>query len=345
MRTAGGSIRHAHVVPVCGCTKERRVDECEGVGTRSGRFRRGIAPGPVSVADRAFPETPRGDARVARRSAWPHTSSDVGDLVLPAASRLHHVRVRGHDFLDTARILKGTIRLALEPVDVVTAAQAALDTVQPLAAAKNVRLALDAAPGNRTVSGEASRLQQVILNLLANAIKFTLDGGRVDVFVESSNSHLEVRVVDTGQGISSDFLPHVFERFRQAEDATTQRHTGLGLGLGIVGQLVALHGGTVHAVSEGVGRGATFTVRLPTAAGAARAESVCSPSETGVDASTDDPRGANQGPATTSTDLTARRSRASASFATASSSLLLPTMPSAAIGAIADTTLLPGESS
>jgi CheY-like chemotaxis protein len=177
-----------------------------------------------------------------------------------SASALAHMV---DDLLDTSRILKGTIRLALERVDVVTVAHAALDAVRPLAAAKNVRLALDATPGERTVSGDAGRLQQVIWNLLANAIKFTPDGGRVDVFVESSNSQVEVRVVDTGQGISPHFLPHVFERFRQADDATTQRHTGLGLGLSIVCQLVELHGGTVHAASEDVGRGATFTVRLP----------------------------------------------------------------------------------
>ena len=107
-------------------------------------------------------------------------------------------------------------------------------------------------------------------NLLANAIKFSADGGRVDVFVERSEKHMEVRVVDTGQGISPDFLPHVFERFRQADDATTQRHTGLGIGLAIVRQLVELHGGTVHVASEGVGRGATFTVRLPISAGEAQ---------------------------------------------------------------------------
>ena len=141
-----------------------------------------------------------------------------------SASALAHMV---DDLLDTSRILKGAIRLALEPVDVVTVAQAALDAVHPLAEAKNVRLALDAVPGDRTVSGDAGRLQQVIWNLLENAIKFTPDGGRVDVFVESSTGHTEVRVVDTGQGISPDFLPHVFERFRQANDATTAAH-GLG---------------------------------------------------------------------------------------------------------------------
>jgi len=203
-----------------------------------------------------------------------------------SASALAHMV---DDLLDTSRILKGTIRLALEPVDVVSVAQAALDAVRPLAAAKNVRLALDAVPVHRTVSGDAGRLQQVVWNLLANAIKFTPEGGRVDMFVESSNSHTEVRVVDTGQGISPDFLPHVFERFRQADDATTQRHTGLGLGLSIVCQLVELHGGTVHAASEGVGCGATFTVRLPVSADDAQADRATAPVERRVVSSVTSP--------------------------------------------------------
>ncbi len=193
-----------------------------------------------------------------------------------SASVLAHIV---DDLLDTSRILKGTIRLAVAPVDIVTVAQAALDAVGPLAAAKNVRLAFVAAPGAKTVSGDAGRLQQVIWNLLANAIKFTPDGGRVDMFVESSNSHAEVRVVDTGQGIDPDFLPHVFERFRQGDDATTQRHTGLGLGLSIVSQLVELHGGTVHAASDGVGCGATLTVRLPVAADDTRTNGAPAPVE------------------------------------------------------------------
>ena len=175
------------------------------------------------------------------------------------------------DLLDMSRILKGAVRLTLAPVDLTAAAQEALDTVRPLAATKNVHLTFDAASGSRTVRGDAGRLQQVIWNLLSNAIKFTPEGGRVDVFIESANDHVEIRVVDTGLGISPNFLPHVFERFRQAEDATTHRHTGLGLGLGIVRQLVELHGGTVRAASPGVGQGATFTVRLPVAAGSAPA--------------------------------------------------------------------------
>jgi PAS domain S-box-containing protein len=171
------------------------------------------------------------------------------------------------DLLDTSRLLTGAIRLQREPLDLVAVAQTALDGVRPLAAARNVRLALEGAAGERTVSGDAGRLQQVIWNLLANAIKFSPDGGRVDMYVESSEGCVEIQVVDEGQGITADFLPHVFERFRQADDATTQRHTGLGLGLSIVRQLVELHGGTVHAASDGSGRGATFTVRLPVAAG------------------------------------------------------------------------------
>jgi CheY-like chemotaxis protein len=175
------------------------------------------------------------------------------------------------DLLDTSRILAGAIRLALRPVDLAAVGQGALDAIRPLAETKNVHLAFDAVDGPRTVSGDADRLQQVIWNLLANAIKFTPEGGRVNVRIESANDHVAVTVADTGSGISPDFLPYVFERFRQAEGATTQRHTGLGLGLGIVRQLVELHGGTVHAASPGVGHGATFTVRLPMAAASAAA--------------------------------------------------------------------------
>jgi signal transduction histidine kinase/ActR/RegA family two-component response regulator len=171
------------------------------------------------------------------------------------------------DLLDVSRIVAGTLRLTPQPVDLVAVTQAALDAVRPLAATKKIHLEFSPdVPAMKAVSGDAGRLEQLIWNLLANAIKFTPEGGRVDVVIEPSKDHMEVRVVDTGQGINPDFLPHVFERFRQAADATTQRHTGLGVGLAIVRQLVELHGGTVHAASQGVGRGATFTVRLPVSA-------------------------------------------------------------------------------
>ena len=203
------------------------------------------------------------------------------------ASALAHII---DDLLDVSRIVAGTLRLAPQPVDLVAVAQAALDAVRPLAATKNVQLAFSPdLPAIEPVSGDAGRLQQVIWNLLANAIKFTPEGGRVDVFIERSNDHMEVRVVDTGQGISPDFLPHVFERFRQADGATTRRHTGLGLGLAIVRQLVELHGGTVHAASQGVGRGATFTVRLPISAGEARGGQAAALGERRTAASTASP--------------------------------------------------------
>jgi signal transduction histidine kinase len=200
-----------------------------------------------------------------------------------SASALAHMI---DDLLDTSRILKGAVQLARRPVDLAAVAQEALDAVRPLAAIRNVPITFDAVAGSRTVSGDADRLRQVIWNLLANAIKFTPEGGRVNVFIESATDHIEVRVVDTGCGIGADFLPHVFELFRQAKDATTQRHTGLGLGLGIVRHLVELHGGTVHAISPGLGQGATFTVRLPMAAGSAPAGPAVAPVERRAELST-----------------------------------------------------------
>lgn len=174
------------------------------------------------------------------------------------------------DLLDVSRMVAGTLRVAPQPVDLTAVAQAAIDAVEPLAAIKHVQLVFSPArPAVDPVHGDAGRLEQVIWNLLANAIKFTPEGGRVEVVIERSNGQIEVRVVDTGQGISPDFLPHVFERFRQAAGATTRREAGLGVGLAIVRQLVELQGGTVHAASPGLGRGATFTVRLPISAGGA----------------------------------------------------------------------------
>ena len=141
--------------------------------------------------------------------------------------------------------------------------QLAVDTVRPAADAKGVELCtrLSLTPGRTT--GDSARLQQVAWNLLSNAIKFTPKGGRVEVSVEQGESNVRLRVDDTGQGIRADFLPHVFERFRQADSASTREHAGLGLGLAIVRHLVELHGGVVTAHSAGQDRGATFTVTLP----------------------------------------------------------------------------------
>jgi signal transduction histidine kinase/ActR/RegA family two-component response regulator len=171
------------------------------------------------------------------------------------------------DLLDVSRIVAGTLHLSPQPVDLVALAQAAIDAVQPRATAAKVALRFSHNPeAIEPVKGDPDRLQQVLWNLLANAIKFTPEGGRVDLVIRPSGDHIEISVADTGKGISPDFLPHVFERFRQAPDASTRRHAGLGVGLAIVRQLVELHGGTVEAASEGLGHGATFTVCLPTPA-------------------------------------------------------------------------------
>ena len=194
------------------------------------------------------------------------------------------------DLLDVSRIGAGIFHLAMQPVDLVAVTRAALDAVRPVAATKNVQLAFSPdLEALEPVSGDAGRLQQVIWNLLANAIKFTPEGGRVGVFIEGSNDSMEIRVVDTGEGISPDFLPHVFERFRQADGATTRRYTGLGLGLAIVRQVVELHGGTVRAASEGAGRGATFTVRLPISTGEAHGGRAAALGERRMAASTASP--------------------------------------------------------
>ncbi|MBA3549021.1 MAG: response regulator [Nannocystis sp.] len=168
------------------------------------------------------------------------------------------------DLLDVSSILAGKLRLEVTTVDVQSIVAAALETVRPAAEAKGIQLrATLAADG--TVMGDPHRLQQVAWNLLANAVKFTPAGGRVQVLVERKKSAVEITVTDTGVGIASDFQPHVFERFRQADGAPTRAHGGLGLGLSIVRQLVESHGGTVSVFSEGEGRGASFTVGLPLA--------------------------------------------------------------------------------
>ena len=154
------------------------------------------------------------------------------------------------DLLDVSRTLAGNFHLEAQLVDPAAVVQTAVESVRPLAVSKDLQLTLrSSVRPDDAVRGDAGRLEQVISNLLTNAIKFTPEGGRVDVFVEGSKEYVQVRVVDSGQGISQQFLPHVFDRFRQADGATTRRHAGLGLGLAIVRQLVELHGGTVHAES------------------------------------------------------------------------------------------------
>jgi PAS domain S-box-containing protein len=167
------------------------------------------------------------------------------------------------DLLDMSRITSGQVRLDVQPVSLATIVENALESVRPAAEAKSIRLEKLLDPKAGPVSGDPGRLQQVIWNLLANAIKFTPKGGKVQVLLERVNSHVEVSVADTGAGIKPDFLPHVFDRFRQADGSTTRRHGGLGLGLAIAKHLVELHGGVLRARSDGEGRGATFTAHLP----------------------------------------------------------------------------------
>jgi PAS domain S-box-containing protein len=167
------------------------------------------------------------------------------------------------DLLDMSRIISGKVRLDVQRVDLPTVVAEAIDTVSASASAKGVRLQAIIDPLNAPVTGDPNRLQQVFWNLLSNAIKFTPKGGRVQVLLERVDSHVEVSVIDTGEGISPEFLPYIFNRFQQADASTTRRHGGLGLGLAIVKQLVELHGGSVRVKSSGIGKGTTFIVSLP----------------------------------------------------------------------------------
>ena len=167
------------------------------------------------------------------------------------------------DLLDMSRITSGKVRLDVQPADPAAFIDAALETVRPAAEAKRIRLEKVLDPHAGPIAGDPSRLQQVIWNLLSNAIKFTRTGGKVQVVLARVNSHVEISVTDTGIGIKPEFLPYVFDRFRQADGSTTRRQGGLGLGLAIAKHLVELHGGSLHAQSAGEGQGATFTVHLP----------------------------------------------------------------------------------
>jgi signal transduction histidine kinase/CheY-like chemotaxis protein len=167
------------------------------------------------------------------------------------------------DLLDVSRIITGKMRLDVQQVDLISVIQGAVNAVRPAAEAKSIGLQLVLDPNAGPVSGDPARLQQVVWNLLANAVKFTPKTGKTQIRLERVNSHVEITVSDTGQGIREDFLPYVFDRFRQADSSTTRKAGGLGLGLAIVRHLVELHGGTVSVYSAGDDKGATFTIKLP----------------------------------------------------------------------------------
>ena len=196
-------------------------------------------------------------------------SVDQTDLAEGMEAIERNARVQAQlveDLLDVSRIIAGKLRLDVQHVELAGVVDAAVAAVTPAAQAKNVRLQKVLDPRAVAVWGDPSRLQQVVWNLLSNAIKFTPKTGRVQVSVARVNSHVELTVTDSGMGIKPEFLPHVFDRFRQADSSTTRKFGGLGLGLAIVRHLVELHGGTVEARSDGEGKGASFVVRLPTKA-------------------------------------------------------------------------------
>lgn len=169
------------------------------------------------------------------------------------------------DILDLSRIVTGKLRLDLAAVELSAVVEAAVETVRPAVDARSIRLTLALDPDVGAVTGDPNRLQQIVWNLLTNAVKFTPRGGQVSVWLRREASHVEITVSDSGQGIAPSLLPHVFDRFRQGDASTTRNHGGLGLGLAIVKHLTELHGGTIDAASDGEDQGATFTVRVPVA--------------------------------------------------------------------------------
>jgi signal transduction histidine kinase/ActR/RegA family two-component response regulator len=171
-----------------------------------------------------------------------------------------------NDLLDVSRAIAGKVRLTIEPMNLAQVVGAAIEAMQPAADAKGIRLQIDATVDINPLPGDAERMQQVVWNLLSNAIKFTPERGTVKISVHQTDHHAVVTVSDTGCGIAPEFVPFVFDRFRQADAGTTRQYGGLGLGLAIVRHLVELHGGTVSVESDGVGKGSTFRVSLPLAA-------------------------------------------------------------------------------
>jgi len=167
------------------------------------------------------------------------------------------------DLLDISRVITGKLRINARPVDITNSLESALESIRPAAEAKQIHIEVEREPYATVVTGDADRLQQVFWNLLSNAVKFTPRGGRVEVKVARVDSQLEIIFSDTGAGISREFLPYIFDRFTQADTTSARSHAGLGLGLAIVRHIIELHGGTVSAESEGVGKGATFRLMLP----------------------------------------------------------------------------------
>ena len=201
---------------------------------------------------------------------WAHvlrtTAGDDTDMARGLDTILRNSRMQAQmieDLLDMSRITSGKLRLDVQSVHPIAFVEAAVETVKPAADAKGVRLEALLDPAAGPISGDPSRLQQVVWNLLSNAIKFTPKGGKVQVLLERVNSHIEISVADTGAGVPPEMLPYLFDRFRQGDASSTREYGGLGIGLSIVKSLVELHGGTVKVTSPGENQGTTATVHLP----------------------------------------------------------------------------------
>jgi PAS domain S-box-containing protein len=201
-----------------------------------------------------------GWTQILKESATP-TDVAEGVQVIERNVRLQAQLIE--DLLDMSRIEAGKVSLDLQSLDLSAVVDAAIETVRPTADNKGIRISRAFASVEGMVLGDRNRLQQVVWNLLTNAIKFTSKGGKIHVTIHRVNSHVEILVADSGEGIPPDFLPHVFDRFRQADSSTTRKKGGLGIGLAIAKHLAELHGGTLSAASAGLGLGATFSVHLP----------------------------------------------------------------------------------
>jgi hypothetical protein len=196
-----------------------------------------------------------------RRARHDEQLYNRGVEVIERSARLQSQLV--DDLMDTARAVSGKLKLEIRPTDMAEVIKKAEEVVRPAAEAKGISLETRLDQNVGQITGDPDRLQQMVWNLLSNAVKFTNEGGRVEVRLERRDPHVQITVSDTGQGISPEFLPHVFERYQQAGTSGSRRAGGLGLGLPLTRQLVEMHGGSVEAESEGEGKGATFTVRLP----------------------------------------------------------------------------------
>ncbi len=181
--------------------------------------------------------------------------------IIERSARLQQKMIE--DLLDSARIISGKLRLEIQPVEMTNVIEATLETIRPAVEAKGLQLEVSYLPGTDIITGDAERLQQVVWNLVSNAVKFTPQGGRIEVRLKRVDPHLQLTISDTGRGINPEFMPYIFNRFQQADSSITRRQSGLGLGLSLVRHLVELHGGTIQVESAGEGQGATFTLALP----------------------------------------------------------------------------------